>query len=210
HPTRGPTIASRIQSGTVGVDGPPATLGFVHNSPGGDAVSRSRWPLCALLLTATAAVYLPVLRCGFVTYDDPFYVSENPVVLRGLTRDGIVWAFTPGRGGNWHPLTWISHMLDCTLFGAGPGLHHLSSLALHLANVALLFLLLDAMTGARLRAAFVSALFALHPLHVESVAWISERKDLLSTLFLFLALAAYLRYARRPAPGRYLVVVLAF
>jgi len=133
------------------------------------------------------------------------------MVLAGLTREGVTWAVTNvGYACNWHPLTWISHMLDVQLFGVDPGAHHLVNAAFHALNAALLFLLLRAGTGASLRSLFVAGLFAFHPLHVESVAWIAERKDVLSAFFGLLALAAYLRYARRPGIARLIPVTLLF
>ncbi len=162
--------------------------------------------LCLLLALATLAVFLPVAWHGFVNYDDADYVTENAQVQGGLKWASIVWAFTTGHASNWHPLTWISHMADCQLFGLQAGGHHLVSVGLHIANALLLFGLLRRMTGALWRSALVAALFALHPLHVESVAWASERKDVLSTLFFLLTLWAYAAYAegRRPEarPGR--------
>jgi len=139
------------------------------------------------------------------------YVRENEHVKDGLTHDSIIWAFTTGCGANWHPLTWLSHELDCELFGVEPGAHHLTNLLFHLINTLLLFWFLKGMTGAVWRSAFVAAAFALHPLHVESVAWISERKDVLSTLFWMLTMAAYLRYVnQRGSLGWYLLALLAF
>ena len=147
-----------------------------------------------LLGAVTLASYWPVLRNEFVNYDDPDYVSENPYVLRGLTWQNAAWAFETAHVANWHPLTWLSHMLDVQLFGMRAVGHHRTSLLLHMANTLLLFLALQAMTGARWRSALVAALFALHPLHVESVAWVSERKDVLSAFFFMLTLWAYGRY----------------
>ncbi len=172
--------------------------------------SRRVFLISLVLIAATAAVYAPVRNYEFVEVDDPAYVSENPAVSGGLTRQGIVWAFTTGHAANWHPLTWLSHMADVQLFGMSPGRHHLTSLMLHIANAVLLFLLLVWMTGAAGRSAFVAGLFALHPLHVESVAWVAERKDVLSTLFWLLATGAYVAYARAPRRGRYLVLILLF
>src|SRR5213594_1113865 len=146
--------------------------------------------VAVLLAVATLAVYAQVAGHGFVSYDDPDYVSGNPYVRAGLTRAGLSWAFTTGHAGNWHPLTWLSHMLDCQLFGLNPGPHHLVNLGFHIANSLLLFFVFWKTTGALWRSGFVAALFALHPLHVESVAWLAERKDVLSTLFWYLALAA--------------------
>ena len=149
-----------------------------------------------LLALITLLAYLPASRDGFVNYDDQDYVTENSVVQKGLTWTGIKWAFTTGHASNWHPLTWLSHMADCELFGLNPGAHHLVNVLFHTANAVLLFLLLLRLTGALWPAAFVAALFAWHPLHVESVAWISERKDVLSTFFALLTLLAYARYAQ--------------
>jgi Tfp pilus assembly protein PilF len=167
--------------------------------------------LCLLLVAATLGVYWPVTRCDFVNYDDPEYFAANPHVLTGLTPGNIVWALTTGHTGNWHPLTWLSLMLDVNLFGPGPAGPHVTNLLLHLANTALLFLLLrflmslcpeksPAAAASSARAtwwsALVAALFALHPMHVESVAWISERKDVLSTCFALLSLIAYARHVQ--------------
>lgn len=151
---------------------------------------------CALLALITLALYWPVQGYDFISLDDGDYVSANAHVQAGLTRDGVAWAFGIGRAHNWHPLTWLSHMLDVQLFGVGAAPAHLVNVLFHIANTLLLFLLLRGATGAHWRSAFVAALFAWHPLHVESVAWISERKDVLSTLFWLLALWAYGRYAR--------------
>ena len=150
--------------------------------------------LCLLLVAVTLVVYWPVMSCDFVNYDDPDYFSSNTHVQAGLTSDNVVWAFCTGYAGNWHPLTWLSLMLDQELSGPGPAGPHVTNLLFHLANTVLLFLLLRRLTAATWRSAFVAALFALHPLHVESVAWISERKDVLSMFFGLLALIAYTRY----------------
>ena len=147
--------------------------------------------LCLFLALATLVVFLPVARQGFVNYYDSDYVTENAHVQSGLTWANVVWAFTTGHASNWHPLTWLSHMLDCQLFGARAGPQHLVSVGFHIANALLLLLLLRRMTGALWRSALVAALFALHPLHVESVAWASERKDVLSAFFFLLTLGAY-------------------
>jgi Flp pilus assembly protein TadD len=153
--------------------------------------------LCLLLVAVTLAVYWPVTSYDFLNYDDPDYFSSNPHVQAGLTSDNVVWAFCTGYASNWHPLTWLSLMLDRELSGPGPAGPHFTNLLFHLANTVLLFLLLRQLTAANWRSAFVAALFALHPLHVESVAWISERKDVLSTFFGLLALLFYAGYARR-------------
>jgi tetratricopeptide (TPR) repeat protein len=156
---------------------------------------RQTWLICLGLALTVLAAYGPVWRAGFITYDDPVYVTANPHVQGGLSWAGLIWAFTTGDATNWHPLTWISHMVDFQLYGMNPAGHHLTNVALHLANSILLFLLLQRMTKAMWSSAMVAALFALHPMHVESVAWVSERKDVLSTLFWMLAVGAYVRYA---------------
>jgi Tfp pilus assembly protein PilF/uncharacterized membrane protein len=157
----------------------------------------SRPRLIGLLLAlATLLVYLPVASHGFSIFDDDDYVSQNHIVRNGLTWAGVKWAFTSWYAGNWHPLTWLSHMLDCEVFGLNAGAHHLVNVLFHTANTVLLFLLLLRLTGELWPTAFVAALFAWHPLHVESVAWISERKDVLSTFFALLTLLAYTRYAQ--------------
>jgi len=167
-------------------------------SSGGRAAWRERLErpgvLCLLLAVATLAVFLPVAWQGFVNYDDSDYVTENAHVQSGLKWANVVWAFTTGHASNWHPLTWLSHMVDCQLFGLEGGWHHMVSVGLHIANSLLLLLLLRRMTGALWRSALVAALFALHPLHVESVAWASERKDVLSGLVFMLTLCAYAHY----------------
>jgi tetratricopeptide (TPR) repeat protein len=151
--------------------------------------------ICGLLSVLTAAAFWPVLNNDFVHYDDPQYVTLNRHVSTGLTWENVGWAFRTGYASNWHPATWISHMLDAELFGLNPRWHHLTNLLLHIANVLLLFLVLTRMTGARWRSALVAALFAVHPLHVQSVAWVAERKDVLSTFFFMLTLWAYTAYA---------------
>jgi tetratricopeptide (TPR) repeat protein len=157
----------------------------------------------------TAAVLWPVTANDFVDYDDDVYVTRNPFVHGGLTPDGIVWALTATESANWHPLTWLSHMADVSVFRLDPWGHHLTSLLLHAAAAVLLFVVLRGMTGALWRSALAAALFAVHPLHVESVAWVAERKDVLSGFFFMLVLGAYLAYIRRPGPGRYALTALA-
>jgi protein O-mannosyl-transferase len=152
--------------------------------------------ICAALALATFALFSPALSHEFLAYDDQQYVTENPRVLAGLTWQGAKWAFATFYASNWHPLTWLSHMLDAQLYGVHPLGHHLTNVLFHVTNVALLFLLLRQITGFLWRSAVVAALFAWHPLHVESVAWIAERKDVLSTFFFLLMLMAYVRYAR--------------
>jgi hypothetical protein len=154
--------------------------------------------ICLVLGGLTLAAFWPVTRNDYVDYDDNDYISANARVQQGLTSENFAWAFTVMDANNWHPLTWISHMVVVDLFGMEPGWHHLANLLLHTANAVLLFLLLSRLTGAEWRSALVAALFALHPLHVESVAWVSERKDVLSGFFFVLTLFAYARYACRP------------
>ena len=166
--------------------------------------------VCVVLAAGTAAIYWQVRNFDFISYDDNLYVYENPQVLNGITRDGIIWAFTTGHAANWHPLTWLSLMLDCKLFGTNSGLMHVTNLLLHLINSLLLFLILRRMTGSLWPSAFVAAGFAIHPMHVESVAWIAERKDVLSTFFFLLTIAAYVGYVKKPGLIRYLLALLAF
>lgn len=175
--------------------------------------STPKWLLpamCAALVLMTFAVFGAALSFGFVDYDDPVYVYDAPQIKSGLTAAGVKWAFTQTHAGNWHPLTSISHMLDCEMYGLRASRHHLTNLVLHAATAVLLFLVLRSMTGTLWRSAVVAAVFAIHPLRVESVVWISERKDVLSGLLFMLTLAAYLRYARAPGLSRYAVVAVAF
>jgi tetratricopeptide (TPR) repeat protein len=153
--------------------------------------------VCIFLAAITFAVFGQTLRHEFVNYDDQVYVYENPTVIRGLKLKGIEWAFTHSVDANWHPLTMLSHMLDCQLYGLNAGGHHLTNILLHTATAILLFLVLRRMTGFLWRSAFVAAVFAIHPLRVESVAWVAERKDVLSGLFFMLTLGAYVRYVQR-------------
>jgi tetratricopeptide (TPR) repeat protein len=166
--------------------------------------------ICAVMTLVTLAVYWQMHRYDFVNFDDYYYVCKNPHVLSGLTADGVIWAFTTDVSSHWHPLTWLSLMLDCQLFGPHPAGFHLVNLLLHIVNTLLLFTVLKKMTGALWQSAFVAALFALHPLHVESVAWISGRKDVLSALFWFLTMGAYLAYVRCPGAFRYTVTLVLF
>jgi len=161
-------------------------------------------------VAVTLAVFGQTLTHDFVNFDDHVYVYENPLIIRGLSAEGIIEAFTHTHARNWHPLTTLSHMLDCQLYGLNAGGHHLTNVILHTISVLLLFLVLKQMTAALWQSAFVAALFAIHPLHVESVAWIAERKDVLSAGFFMLTLAAYVRYTRAPSALRYLLVVLLF
>lgn len=165
------------------------------------------WPVL-MLLALVAAVFSRTAGFPFVYYDDPHYVLENPFVRRGLTWEGARWALTTFHAANWHPLAWLSHMLDVQLFGLWAGGHHVTNVVFHGANVVLLFFFFGRATGAWGRSWLVAALFAVHPLHVESVAWVAERKDVLSTFFGLLALGAYARYAERPGAGRYALVAV--
>lgn len=166
--------------------------------------------LCLLIVVFVLGVFAPVLRNGFVGYDDNEYVVDNPHVRTGLTPENVAWAFTESHSNNWHPLTWISHALDVSVFGMQPWGHHLTNWLLHGINTALLFWWLYGVSSRLWPSVFVALGFGVHPLHVESVAWIAERKDVLSTLFWMLMLIAYTAWVRRPGIGRYLVVVACF
>lgn len=197
--------------------GQRTTRGQKRN-PGKPAKSAARKPnaglriaaLGLLLVAATAALYSPVRTHDFITYDDYDYIVTNSHVSAGLNLQTARWALTSTEESNWHPVTWLSHELDCQLFGLNPGPHHLVNVAIHALNVLLLFLLLQRATGAVGRSFMVSALFAWHPLNVQSVAWVAERKNVLSTFFFFLALGAYGWYARNPQLKRYLLVLMFF
>jgi Flp pilus assembly protein TadD len=171
---------------------------------------RREFFICLLLAGITLGGFWPAGRLGFINYDDPDYVTDNANVQAGLTVKGALWALTTTHAGNWHPVTWLSHMLDCQLFGMNASGPHWVNLGLHLATTLLLFLALKDMSGAMWRSAFVAALFACHPLHVQSVAWISERKDLLSGLFAVLTLLAYTRYCRQKSWRWYLAALFFF
>ncbi len=166
--------------------------------------------VCFFLVVITWLVFGQTIRYDFVNYDDNEYVYANPAITSGLTPHGIIYAFSGRHAVNWHPLTTLSHMLDCQLWGVRAGGHHFTNIVLHTIAVVLLFLVLKQMTGAIWQSAFVAALFAIHPLRVESVAWISERKDVLSAVFFMLTLGAYVRYARSPSLGRYLTMSILF
>jgi tetratricopeptide (TPR) repeat protein len=170
---------------------------------------RGRITLGVALAVATVAVFGRAAGFAYTGLDDPIYVSSNQRVLDGLTVRGFLWAFRTFHGANWHPLTWLSLMLDAEIGGASPAIFHATNVVLHALNTLLLFTALDRMTGPAGRSAFVAGLFALHPLHVESVAWVAERKDVLSTFFLLLGILAYARYAERPGAARYLCVAAA-
>jgi tetratricopeptide (TPR) repeat protein len=185
----------------------------ISQAPPEDGRAGTRWldrTVMASLMAATAAVYAGLIHAEFLNYDDPLYVTSNDAIRAGLGWDTIRWAATTGHFGTWHPLTWMSHALDVTLFGLDAGRHHLTSVALHAASAATLYWVLRDMTGARLPSAFVAALFALHPLNVGSVAWISERKNVLSTLFLWLTIGSYARWARTGRRSWYLLALLCF
>ena len=177
----------------------------IFSSPG-----KRTFVLCLLLVVATLAVYNPVNRNAFVNFDDDQYISHNPHVTAGLSWQTVAWAFSHYYEANWHPLTWISHALDWQLFGANPIGHHYMNVVLHALNVVLLFLLLQSATGCTGRSLMVAALFALHPVNVESVAWAAERKNVLSMLFLLLAMHAYAWYVKKPEIRRYALVALFF
>jgi len=170
---------------------------------------RDVW-LALALAALIALVYAPVRHYGFVDLDDPQYVSENPFVANGLTWTGVKWAFTSIHASYWLPVIWLSHMLDVQLYGLNAGGHHITNVILHAANSILLFVVLHRTTGAFGRSAFVAALFAIHPLHVESVVWVTERKDVLSTLFLLLTVWTYVEYVRQPSRSRYVMALVFF
>jgi len=188
-----------------------AALGPKGGAAGESWQSRTLLALPVLLiLAATFGVYGQMVRHGFISLDDPQFISENSLVKAGWTVAGLRWAFTTYFSGNWYPLTWLSHMLDCQLFGLNAGAHHLVSAGWHAASAVLLFLTLARMTRQPWRSAMVAGIFALHPLHVESVAWIAERKDVLSGFFAIATFWCYARYAEAPSVSRYLAVVTAF
>ena len=183
---------------------PGGTSGLFQSSAGRTVL------LGLLLIAGTLLSYNPVTHNNFVRYDDDRYIVDNPEVKAGLTWATVKWAFTTYEEANWHPLTWLSHALDCELFGVKPAGHHYMNVLLHAANAVLLFLLLQYATGFAWRSFMVAALFALHPINVESVAWAAERKNVLSMLFFLLALYAYIWYTRRPGLGRYAAVFFLF
>jgi len=182
--------------------------------PSGAVRSNERWTVPGVCVFLTAIVWMvfgQTLHHEFVSYDDDHYVTGNPIVQKGLTLEGFRWALTYAGIGHWHPLTWLTHMLDCQFYGLNAGGHHFTNVLLHTAAVILLFLVLRRMTGLLWRSAFVAAVFAIHPLRVESVAWIAERKDVLSAVFFMLTLGAYVSYVRQPpSKVRYGVVVLLY
>jgi len=166
--------------------------------------------ICLFLALVTLTAYWQVRNNEFINLDDDLYVTDNPYVCKGLTAKGIIWAFTSIHKGHWHPMTWISHMVDYSLYGLNPNGHHIANLLFHIANTLLLFLLLYRMTNLPWRSGFVAALFALHPLHVESVAWVAERKEVLSAFFWILAMWTYVYYVEKPKVNRYLLVASCF
>src|SRR5271154_2582227 len=174
---------------------------------------KKRFPVKRLIYFGlgliTLLLYLPAFHHGFVEYDDQQYVTDNPRVQAGLAWNGLVWAFG-FHAGNWHPLTWLSHMVDCQIYGANAWGHHLTNVLLHVASTLLLFAVLNRMTDAMWRSAAVAALFAWHPLHVESVAWVAERKDVLCAFFWMLTLWFYVRYVVKPSATRYLLTLGSF
>lgn len=189
------------QSPAVDAGKSPPAQSFQQRQPPSPAASKFRslpWVLAALI-AVNLFIYAQVRRHEFIHWDDPGYVSQNSEVARGLTWEGVGWAFTTGYQANWHPLTWLSHMLDVELFGMTPGAHHAVSVFFHIANTLLLFWILFRMTAAVGRSAFVAGLFAAHPLHVESIAWTAERKDVLCMFFTLLSIWAYLAYVRKPS-----------
>ena len=171
---------------------------------------RIRFAVSLLLFLPTAALYWEACGNAFVSFDDGEYVYENPMVLNGLRGDGVKWALTTNHAGNWHPLTWASLQLDAQLFGPAAAGFHRTNVLLHALNAALVFLALEAMSGAVWQSALVAAIFAVHPLRVESVAWVAERKDVLSAFLFLLTLLAYVRYAAAPSIGRYSLVAIVF
>jgi protein O-mannosyl-transferase len=171
---------------------------------------RMEIPVCLFLMLLILIVYWQVRNHEFVSLDDNFYVTTNPHVITGLKKENIIWAFSSVYQSNWHPLTWISHMLDVSLYGLDPGRHHLTNVFIHILNTLLLFMVLRRMTNDLWKSSFVAALFALHPLHVESVAWVSERKDVLCAFFWFLCMWSYDSYAKKPCFSRYMPILLFF
>src|ERR1700687_2718226 len=195
----------------------PAKVAKHQKRAGVSALSKSSVPLdrqtlmlSLVLFAAVLVSYSPVIRNGFIDFDDNEYITDNLHVRAGMTWATVGWAFTTYDEANWHPLTWLSHALDCELFGLNPAGHHGVNVLLHAANAVLLLLLLQSATGFRWRSLMVAALFALHPMNVESVAWAAERKNVLSTLFFLLALYAYVGYAHRPGLRRYAAVACFF
>jgi len=182
----------------------------IFQSPVFQSPRKRRLILCLLLVLTTIALYNPVTCAPFLNFDDVVYVTDNPQVRAGLSWNTVVWAFHTTEAANWHPVTWLSHALDCQVFGLNPSGPHTVNVFLHAANAVLLFLILASATGLAWRSLAVATLFALHPINVESVAWIAERKNVLSMFFFLLALGAYGWYTRRASLGRYLMVTVAY
>jgi tetratricopeptide (TPR) repeat protein len=194
----------------AGIESFAQTSQEIKSFPPGSFKSRHLLWIFPALIVINLFIYAQAGRYQFTHWDDPAYVSKNAEVSRGLTWEGVRWAFTASQEANWHPLTWLSHMLDVQLFGMASGPHHLVGVFFHIANTLLLFWILFRMTAAIGQSAFVAGLFAAHPLHVESVAWIAERKDVLSAFFFFLTIWAYIAYVRKPASRRYVLIALLF
>ena len=192
---------SRKSSGVASVASPNARRG---------ELPWARALAALMLLVSTLAIFAPARDFGLVDYDDSLYVTEVPLVQRGLTEEGVRWAFTTFQAGNWHPLTWLSLMADTSVFGQDPKYLHRTNIALHVANALLLFAILGWATRAWTRSFFTAELFAIHPLHVESVVWVAERKDVLSAFFGLAAIGVYVAYARRPSFLRYGLLCASF
>ena len=173
-------------------------------------IRRREGLICLFLIPIIIVAYCQIHTHDSVNFDDDKYVTENPYLCKGITCDSIAWAFTNIYYSYWHPLTWLSHMLDYQFYGLNPMGHHWTSLQIHIANAILLFILLNCMTGAVWQSAFVAALFAVHPINTESVAWVTERKNVLSTFFWMLTILAYASYAKHPGPKKYLIVFIIF
>lgn len=202
--TRTAQRAGQLRDGSTSAARPAR----IASSPSG--ISIPAWAIALALIVVTVAAYAPVRNFDFVSFDDAVYVTNNPQVRAGLTWAGVWWAFSTTYAVNWHPLTWISHMLDVEFFGLNAGLHHVTSLVLHVVNTLLVWLVLRRLTGSMFRSALVAALFAVHPLHVESVAWVAERKDVLSMCFALLTCWAYAGYVQRPGWWRYVSALVWF
>ena len=172
--------------------------------------TRAKVLICMFLIVATFCIYSQVQDHEFINFDDDLYITNNLNVKAGLTKESVMWAFTASYFSNWHPMTWLSYMLDYQLYGLHPKGHHLTNLFFHIANALILFIVLLRMTGKLWRCAFVGAIFALHPLNVESVVWIAERKNVLSTFFWLLTMWAYTRYAQKKDLTTYCLTVLFF
>jgi tetratricopeptide (TPR) repeat protein len=171
---------------------------------------RPAFPICLILVLLTSVVYWQVRDFEFILFDDPLYISDNSHIQDGLTFKNLFWATKAVYASNWHPITWISHLMDVELFGMNPGAHHLTSLIVHLVNSMLLFIILKRLTGITWASGFAAALFAVHPINAESVAWVSERKNLLCTFFFMITIWAYVRWVEKPGFNRYLLITVFF